>query len=56
MYLGDGFVVGGIADLVDKFRAERPDARILLTRASDPSGSGAAEGTPQHPEKVIRVS
>ncbi|MGW5973870.1 glucose-1-phosphate thymidylyltransferase [Streptomyces sp. NPDC055186] len=43
MYLGDNFVVGGIADLVDKFRTERPDAQILLTRVSDPSSFGVAE-------------
>ncbi|MER7498381.1 glucose-1-phosphate thymidylyltransferase [Streptomyces pharetrae] len=43
MYLGDNFVVGGIAGLVDEFRAERPDARILLTRVPDPSSFGVAE-------------
>ncbi|MFF4174244.1 glucose-1-phosphate thymidylyltransferase [Streptomyces sp. NPDC001744] len=43
MYLGDNFVVGGIAGLVDEFRAERPDARILLTRVPDPSAFGVAE-------------
>ncbi|MFI8324561.1 glucose-1-phosphate thymidylyltransferase [Streptomyces sp. NPDC085529] len=43
MYLGDNFVVGGITDLVDEFRAERPDARILLTRVPDPTAFGVAE-------------
>jgi glucose-1-phosphate thymidylyltransferase len=43
MYLGDNFVVGGIVGLVDEFRAERPDARILLTRVPDPSAFGVAE-------------
>jgi glucose-1-phosphate thymidylyltransferase len=43
MYLGDNFVVGGIADLVTGFRAERPDAQILLTRVPDPSAFGVAE-------------
>jgi glucose-1-phosphate thymidylyltransferase len=43
MYLGDNFVVGGITALVDQFRSERPDARILLTRVSDPRAFGVAE-------------
>lgn len=43
MYLGDNFVVGGITELVDAFRAERPDARILLTKVADPSAFGVAE-------------
>ncbi|MBD0747674.1 glucose-1-phosphate thymidylyltransferase [Streptomyces sp. CBMA152] len=43
MYLGDNFVVGGITDLVDEFRAERPDAQILLTKVPDPRSFGVAE-------------
>ncbi|MFE0517893.1 glucose-1-phosphate thymidylyltransferase [Streptomyces sp. NPDC058954] len=43
MYLGDNFVVGGITALVDAFRAERPDARILLTRVSNPTAFGVAQ-------------
>ncbi|MFJ9537520.1 glucose-1-phosphate thymidylyltransferase [Streptomyces sp. NPDC101225] len=43
MYLGDNFVVGGITDLVDAFRAERPAARILLTQVADPAAFGVAE-------------
>lgn len=43
MYLGDNFVVGGITTLVDEFRAERPDARILLTEVPDPGAFGVAE-------------
>jgi glucose-1-phosphate thymidylyltransferase len=43
MYLGDNFIVGGITALVDQFRSERPDARILLTRVSDPRAFGVAE-------------
>ncbi|MER5950938.1 glucose-1-phosphate thymidylyltransferase [Streptomyces sp. NPDC001904] len=43
MYLGDNFVVGGIRNLVDAFRAERPAAQILLTRVDDPSAFGVAE-------------
>lgn len=43
MYLGDNFIVGGITDLVDDFRRDRPDAHILLTRVLDPRGFGVAE-------------
>ena len=43
MYLGDNFIVGGITGLVDDFRAERPDAGILLTRVPDPRSFGVAE-------------
>ncbi|HEY2507491.1 MAG TPA: glucose-1-phosphate thymidylyltransferase [Streptosporangiaceae bacterium] len=43
MYLGDNFIVGGIAGLVDEFRGSRPDAQILLQRVSDPSQFGVAE-------------
>jgi glucose-1-phosphate thymidylyltransferase len=43
MYLGDNFIVGGIADLADAFRAARPAAQIMLTRVSDPREFGVAE-------------
>ncbi|MFC8342993.1 glucose-1-phosphate thymidylyltransferase [Streptomyces sp. NPDC057280] len=43
MYLGDNFIVGGIAALVDGFRAHRPDAQILLTHVPDPRAFGVAE-------------
>ncbi|MFD5451409.1 glucose-1-phosphate thymidylyltransferase [Streptomyces sp. NPDC003470] len=43
MYLGDNFIVGGISSIVDDFRAQRPDAQILLTRVSDPRAFGVAE-------------
>ncbi|WP_030997663.1 glucose-1-phosphate thymidylyltransferase [Streptomyces sp. NRRL F-5630] len=43
MYLGDNFVVGGIAGLVNAFRAHRPDAQILMTRVPDPTAFGIAE-------------
>ncbi|MEU2711528.1 glucose-1-phosphate thymidylyltransferase [Streptomyces sp. NPDC007205] len=43
MYLGDNFVVGGITELVDTFRTERPEAQILLTKVPDPTAFGVAE-------------
>jgi glucose-1-phosphate thymidylyltransferase len=43
MYLGDNFIVGGIADLVAGFRKSRPDAHILLTQVADPSAFGVVE-------------
>jgi glucose-1-phosphate thymidylyltransferase len=43
MYLGDNFIVGGIGELVDAFRAARPAAQIMLTRVSDPHQFGVAE-------------
>jgi len=43
MYLGDNFIVGGIAALVDEFTSARPDAQIMLTRVSDPREFGVAE-------------
>lgn len=43
MYLGDNFIVGGITGLVDEFRANRPDAQILLTRVRNPQQFGVAE-------------
>jgi glucose-1-phosphate thymidylyltransferase len=43
MYLGDNFIVGGIAGLVDTFRAARPAAQIMLTRVPNPRELGIAE-------------
>jgi glucose-1-phosphate thymidylyltransferase len=43
MYLGDNFIVGGIESLVDRFRAERPAAQIMLTHVADPRQFGVAE-------------
>ncbi|WP_030948322.1 glucose-1-phosphate thymidylyltransferase [Streptomyces sp. NRRL S-646] len=43
MYLGDNFIVGGITGLVDEFRTEHPDARILLTQVPNPTSFGVAE-------------
>ncbi|MFV2109734.1 glucose-1-phosphate thymidylyltransferase [Micromonospora sp. LOL_015] len=43
MYLGDNFVVGGISDVVDRFRRERPHAQLMLTRVKNPHAFGVAE-------------
>ncbi|MEU8173310.1 glucose-1-phosphate thymidylyltransferase [Microbispora hainanensis] len=43
MYLGDNFIVGGIASLVERFRTRRPAAQIMLTQVSDPRQFGVAE-------------
>ncbi|MFC8224351.1 glucose-1-phosphate thymidylyltransferase [Streptomyces sp. NPDC057287] len=43
MYLGDNFIVGGIAGLVEEFRQDRPEAQILLTKVPNPTAFGVAE-------------
>jgi glucose-1-phosphate thymidylyltransferase len=43
MYLGDNFIVGGITQLTEEFRARRPHAQIMLTRVPDPRDFGVAE-------------
>jgi glucose-1-phosphate thymidylyltransferase len=43
MYLGDNFIVGGIAGLVEEFAKSRPEAQIMLTRVSNPKSFGVAE-------------
>ena len=43
MYLGDNFLVGGITDLVEEFRASDADAQILLTKVPNPQAFGVAE-------------
>jgi glucose-1-phosphate thymidylyltransferase len=40
--LGDNFLRGGIAPLVDRFRLERPDAQVHLVRGPDPQSFGVA--------------
>ena len=43
MYLGDNLLQGGIVELVQAFRANAPDALILLTPVPDPENYGVAE-------------
>jgi glucose-1-phosphate thymidylyltransferase len=43
MYLGDNLLRDGITALVNQFRAEQPDAMILLTAVDDPENYGVAE-------------
>jgi glucose-1-phosphate thymidylyltransferase len=43
MYLGDNLLREGISHLVATFRAEEPDALILLTPVPDPENYGVAE-------------
>ncbi|MGW7353394.1 glucose-1-phosphate thymidylyltransferase [Streptomyces sp. Z26] len=67
MYLGDNFVFDGITELVKDFQRERPDARILLTKVSDPSSFGVAtlddegrisalEEKPAHPKSDLAIA
>jgi glucose-1-phosphate thymidylyltransferase len=55
MYLGDNLLQGGIADLVAAFRANEPDALILLTPVPDPENYGVAELGEAAPGAVGRV-
>src|SRR3954449_3552385 len=43
MYLGDNLLQGGMIELVEAFRANEPDALILLTPVPDPEHYGVAE-------------
>jgi glucose-1-phosphate thymidylyltransferase len=45
MYLGDNFLVGGIAEFVQEFATASHDAQILLTPVPDPEHFGVAEVT-----------
>ncbi len=53
MYLGDNLLQGGIHELVDAFRASRPDALILLTAVRDPENYGVAELTDGHVVRLV---
>ncbi len=53
MYLGDNLLQGGMTDLVEAFRANAPDALILLTPVPDPEHYGVAE---LHEGRVTRLA
>ncbi len=52
MYLGDNILQGGITGLVASFRANQPDALILLTPVDDPQNYGVAE---LEGDRVVRL-
>jgi glucose-1-phosphate thymidylyltransferase len=53
MYLGDNLLQGGIADLVEAFTGNAPDALILLTPVPDPEHYGVAE---LHDGRVVALA
>jgi glucose-1-phosphate thymidylyltransferase len=52
MYLGDNLLADGLRGLVSAFRAEEPDALILLTPVDDPRSYGVAE---LNGDRVVRL-
>ncbi len=52
MYLGDNLLADGLTGLVSTFRAEQPDALILLTPVDDPQSYGVAE---LDGERIVRL-
>ncbi len=52
MYLGDNLLRDGLRGLVDSFRADEPDALILLTEVDEPEHYGVAE---LDGERVVRL-
>jgi glucose-1-phosphate thymidylyltransferase len=52
MYLGDNLIKDGITPFVEEFRAEQPDAQILLARVKTPWEFGVAELDGDH---VVRL-
>jgi glucose-1-phosphate thymidylyltransferase len=52
MYLGDNLLADGLRGLVAAFRAEEPDALILLTPVDDPQSYGVAE---LDGERIVRL-
>ncbi len=52
MYLGDNLLADGLRGLVATFRAEEPDALILLTPVDDPEHYGVAE---LDGERIVRL-
>ena len=52
MYLGDNLIKDGIRPFVEEFRAERPDAQILLAHVKTPWEFGVAE---LEGDRVVRL-
>ena len=52
MYLGDNLLRDGLRGLVSTFRADEPDALILLTPVDDPQSYGVAE---LDGERIVRL-
>ncbi|GAB7185361.1 glucose-1-phosphate thymidylylransferase long form [Kitasatospora sp. Ki12] len=42
MYLGDNVLTEGVAEAAGAFRADRPDAQVLVTKVANPSDYGVA--------------
>src|SRR4051794_20105272 len=53
MYLGDNLLRDGIIDLVEAFRAQQPDALILLTQVPDPEHYGVAELNGEQVKRLV---
>jgi glucose-1-phosphate thymidylyltransferase len=53
MYLGDNLLRDGIVDLVEAFRAQGPDALILLTQVPDPEHYGVAELNGEQVKRLV---
>jgi len=53
MFLGDNLVEGGLADLIARFRRDRPAAQLLLKKVTDPRRFGVVELNPAG--EVVRL-
>ncbi len=53
MYLGDNLLRDGISALVDEFRANEPDAMILVTPVDEPEHYGVAELADGHVVRLV---
>jgi glucose-1-phosphate thymidylyltransferase len=54
MYLGDNFILEGLTEVVESFRAARPAAQLLLSKVPNPSQFGVA--TLDQDERVIELA